>query len=115
LFYITYRLINNISQNKEDYIEIIGYGDIEISKDCPYLILYNSPSNHHLLLYEIFNDNKDLLYTSELLYPGDEIYVNIIEQLNEYNLLTYTISVFDYDNKLISYLKQNQVIYVKNN
>ena len=86
---------NLIQKVDDQYFELVGYGELEINEEQPYLNLINPSGNSVYLSFDvIYNDN--VLYQTKLIEPGK------MEQFDVYRLLdagqhtiTYSIDVYD--------------------
>ena len=105
---------NLSSKANDDYFEIVGFGQLEISKDNPNVNLINSSENNVYLSFDVFY-NDELLYSSKLISPGKMEQYNVYSNLNagQYTL-TYSINVYDInENVLWSGIQQEQEILIR--
>ena len=86
----------NLSRtSKEEYFELVGFGQLEINKDNPCVNLINPSDNSVYLSFDVIYNDKSL-YQTELIEPGQ------MEQYDVYSCLdagehtiTYSINVYD--------------------
>ena len=106
----------NLSKTSEDeYFELMGFGQLEINKDNPYLNLINPSNNDVYLSFDVIYKNE-VLYSTKLIEPGQ------MEQFNVYSCLdagehtiTYSINVYDTTDQstLWTGIQQEQEIVIK--
>jgi len=98
----------------KEFTELFGYDLLEVNEENPSITLRNSSNNKVLLKYEIFNGDE-LIYTSDLLKPGDILKLNVYELLDfgEHSL-EYHISSYDTvtQNQITSDIIQKQKINI---
>ena len=105
----------DIDHHKEEgYTEVMGFGCLDIDKDCPFIYLINPEDNEVYLSFDVYKD-EDMLYSSDLIEPGMMEEFNIYECLNAgKHTLTYSIASYDMKNKALlwSGIKQKQEISI---
>lgn len=100
----------------DQYFELVGFGQLEISQDNPYINLINPSENSVYLSFDvIYNDEN--LHSTKLIEPGK------MEQYNVYSCLdagehtiTYSINVYDLVDKKLLWpgIQQEQELLIKN-
>lgn len=104
----------NVSDSETAYTEIIGFGQLTLSKINPNINLINSEENDVYLSFDVFYNNE-LIYQSGLIEPGKMEQANIYELLDagEYTL-TYSIGSYDLKTKEVYWtgIQQKQEIIV---
>ncbi|MDO4940921.1 MAG: hypothetical protein Q4E33_04435 [Erysipelotrichaceae bacterium] len=99
----------------DEYTELVGYGQVSISKDYPYLYLQNPQDNEVYLSFDV-TYNDEVLYSSDLIEPGKMEKFDIYSCLDAgKHTLIYSISSYDLDTKETywSGIKQEQEILIK--
>jgi len=104
-----------VEEAKEiEFTEFFGYDSLEVNKDNPTITLRNSSNNKVLLKFEVYNNDK-LIFTSEMLKPGEVTKVNVYDLLDKgEHTLEYHISSYDQlaQNLLTSDIIQKQKIVI---
>lgn len=100
----------------EQFFELVGFGELEINKDNPYINLINPSENSVYLSFDvIYNDES--IHTTNLIEPGK------MEQYDVYSCLdagehtiTYSIDVYDLASGDLLWpgIQQEQDLIVKN-
>ena len=110
------KLLEDRNNNDESgFTEIMGYGEIKVNKDYPYIYLSNSENNGVFLSYDIFCDDKKL-YSSELISPGKMETFDIYSCLDAgKHTLIYNINSYDLETHEAywSGIKQEQEIFIE--
>ena len=106
----------NLTKSDDDqYFELVGFGQLEINKDNPYINLINPSENSVYLRFDvIYNDN--VLYSTKLIEPGKMEQYDIYSCLDAgEHTITYSINVYDLIDKspLWTGIEQEQEIQIK--
>lgn len=106
----------NLNKNdKDEYFELVGYGQLEINKSNPYINLINPSENSVYLSFDvIYNDES--LYSTKLIEPGKMEQYDIYSCLDAgEHTLDYVINVYDLVDKkpLWAGINQEQQLIVK--
>ncbi|MBQ0036649.1 MAG: hypothetical protein KBT35_07005 [Firmicutes bacterium] len=99
----------------DEYTELVGYGQVSINKDNPYLYLQNPETNEVYLSFDV-TYNDEVLYSSGLIEPGKMEKFDIYSSLDAgKHTLIYSISSYDLETKekYWSGIKQEQEILIK--
>jgi len=100
-----------IEEYEGDYTELVGYGKVTITSKRPYLYLENVKDNQVYLQFDVYNSNE-LIYSSQLIQPGDFDSLNVYELLpkGEY-VLTYKVTTFDINTQaeLLSLMQEQEI------
>lgn len=106
----------NLSRSSEnEYFELVGFGQLEINNENPYLNLINPSENRVYLSFDVIYNDKSI-YKTKLIEPGKMEQYDIYSCLNAgEHTITYSIDVYDYENKkpLWTGIQQEQEIIVK--
>ena len=103
------------SNEDEGFTEIVGYGEISLYPDYPFIYLVNPANNTVYLKFDVIYRDQ-VLYTSGLISPGMMESFNVVNVLGAgKHSLTYEISTYDLDTRerLMTGIKQNQDVYIK--
>lgn len=106
----------NLTRSQDnDYFELVGFGQLEINNENPYINLINPSKNQVYLSFDvIYNDES--IYSSNLIEPGKMEQYNIYECLDagEHKVI-YSINVYDIENKqpLWTGIQQEQELIIK--
>ena len=98
-----------------DYTEIVGFGNIDISRSYPNIFLINPEDNPVFLQFDVYYQDV-LLYSSDKIAPGSQDSVNVYNKLKPGNyILSYYITSYDLESEAImmSGLLQNQEITIR--
>lgn len=105
---------DNIETKDDSYTELMGFGQLTITKNNPYINLINPKENDVYLSFDVFYKDE-LIYKSELIEPGMMEQVNIYEILDAgEHTLTYSIGSYNIKNKKAYWtgIQQNQDILI---
>lgn len=100
--------------SKDEYFELVGFGQLEINKDNPNINLINPSNNGVYLSFDVIYNDKSLFKT-ELIEPGNMEQFDIYSCLNAgEHTITYSINVYDITNHnpLWTGIQQQQDIVV---
>lgn len=87
-----FRVLNK--EEEDEYIELVGYGLLEIDKDYPYIYLENPSDNDAYLKFDVIYKGETL-YSSDLVEPGHMETYNIYERLDAgQHTISYVISAY---------------------
>lgn len=107
----------NLTKSDDDqYFELVGFGQLEINKDNPYINLINPSENSVYLRFDVvYNDEK--IHKTNLIEPGKMEQYDIYSCLDAgEHTITYSIDVYDLKDKQLLWpgIQQEQELIVKN-
>lgn len=83
---------------EDEYIELVGYGLLEINSEYPNIYLENPSGNDAYLSFDVVY-NDETLFKSDLIEPGNMVPFNIYECLDAgKHTITYIISAYRLSN-----------------
>ena len=107
----------NLSKNIDnEYFELVGFGQLEINENNPYINLINPSENSVYLSFDvIYNDEN--LHSTNLIEPGKMEQYDIYSCLDAgEHTITYSIDVYDLADKKLLWpgIQQEQELIVRN-
>lgn len=92
-----FRVLNK--EDESEYVELVGYGLLEIDKEYPNIYLENPSDNNAYLSFDVVYKDK-ILYQSDLIEPGNMDIFNIYDCLDAgQHSISYVISAYRISNK----------------
>ena len=106
----------NLTKHTDDqYFELVGFGQLEISEGNPYINLINPSENSVYLSFDVIYKDESL-YQSNLIEPGKMEQYDVYSSLDAgEHTITYSINVYDLVDKKLLWpgIQQEQELIIK--